>query len=662
MKPIVRRVLAAFLLCASAGPVCAADDVLAAGRRTFIEAMAAVPAHPTEPAGGDPDVLRQYPLYPYLAASRLRRQLGLAASAGAVTPGKSLPIDDAIAAFLAREGDRPVTSDLRREWLGSLAERQAWSRYLEHYQPDRDVSETLRCHSYTARIALGQTDGLADQVAATWLTPKSLPDACNASIDWWRARGGAGPDLTERRARLALGQGESSLARYLARALPSQSAGPILQWAALIERPAAEVAALIAHPERSVEVDALLDGWTRYARADAETAAAVFPALTAARDLDARAASPFALSVALALSWGRAPGALDFFRRVHEDDFDERAHEWHVRAALWARDWQQVAGAVAAMPEALRNQPRWRYWAGRASEQLGDVAAARTAYASVIGTDNWYAVHAAARLGLPFTPSLQALPLDDAEISRLALEPAFVTTRELMLCDLEPEATAEWRTAYEALPPDRQLQAIGLAARWGWHMQAIAAAARRGLFNDYPLLYPRTYDDEVKAAARRTGLDADFIYAIIRQESLYRPDARSSAGALGLMQLLPGTARSTARRAGLPVPTRAQLLQPAVNVSLGASFLASLATAFNGERTLATAAYNAGPNAVRRWLPDAPMDLDVWVENIPFNETRAYVQRVAWHTLVFGWLDGRKPREVAGWRRSIAAAQVANAP
>jgi soluble lytic murein transglycosylase len=655
-------VLAAFLLCAAAGQVYAADDDFADGRRAFIEAKAVVSVRPTEPAGGDPDVLRQYPLYSYLTASRLRRQLGLTASAGAVTPGKGPPIDEAIAAFLAREGDRPVTSDLRREWLGSLAERRAWSRYLEHYQPDRDVSVTLRCHSYTARIALARTEGLADQVAATWLTPASLPDDCDAAIDWWRARGGAGPDLTERRARLALGQGESSLARYLARTLSSQSAGPILQWAALIERPAVEVTSLIAHPERNVEADALLDGWTRYARADAEAAAAMLPALTAARDLDERAASPFALSVAMALSWSRAPGALDYFRRVHADDFDERAHEWHVRAALWARDWQGVASAVAAMPEALRNQPRWRYWGARASEQLGEVEAARAAYASVIGTDNWYAVHSAARLGQAFAPSLQPLPLDDAEISRLALEPAFVTMRELVLCDLEPEAIAEWHAAYDALPPDRQLQAIGLAARWGWHMQAIAAAARRGLFNDYALLYPRPYDYVVKAAAGRTGLDADFIYAIIRQESLYRADAGSSAGALGLMQLLPVTARSTARRAGLPVPNRAQLLQPTVNVPIGASFLASLVERFNGERALATAAYNAGPNAARRWLPGAHMDLDVWVENIPFNETRAYVQRVAWHMLVFDWLEERKPRDVAAWRRSIAAAQVASAP
>jgi soluble lytic murein transglycosylase len=122
------------------------------------------------------------------------------------------------------------------------------------------------------------------------------------------------------------------------------------------------------------------------------------------------------------------------------------------------------------------------------------------------------------------------------------------------------------------------------------------------------------------------------------------------------MQLLPETARITARRAGLPAPTRAQLTLPAVNIPLGSEFLASLVQRFDGEHALAAAGYNAGPNAAKRWLPPAPLDLDVWVENIPFNETRAYVQRVAWHALVFDWLTDRKAQDVKNWRRSVRPA------
>jgi soluble lytic murein transglycosylase len=646
-----------FALFALGSSARADDDTPPQVREAFVAAMAAVTGSPFAPTGGDSEVLQRYSLYPYLQAARLGRQLELIRPVAAQPGGDPrLPLDDDIAAFLAQQGDRPVTRKLRSAWLAHLAERQAWSTYVGQYREDRDTQSTLRCHWLAARVALGQTDELEAELTDTWLTAKSLPDACDPPLAWWRARGGPADVMVERRARLALAAGEAGLARFLARSLPAARAAPLLQWAALIEQPGREIPALIAQPAKAVEPQALADGWSRFARADAEAAAAAFPSLAQARGLEGRAASPYAVSVALALSWSRHPRALDFFRLAHADDFDERTHEWHVRAALWAGDWRAVAAAIAAMPADLRDQPRWRYWSARASEKLGDGAQARELYAAVIPTDNWYAAHAAARLDRKFTPRLEPLALSDAEVDALAAEAAFVRTRELLHCDMDAEATAEWRAAYDELPPSRQVQAVGLASRWGWHDQAIATAARQKLFNDYDVLYPRPFDADVRSASRRTGLPEELIYAIIRQESLFRADAASGAGAIGLMQLLPETARVTARRAGLPEPTRAQLIKPAVNIPLGSEFLASLVQRFEGETALAAAGYNAGPNAARRWRPAAPMDLDVWVENIPFNETRTYVQRVAWHALVFAWLADRKPREVSNWQRAVRPA------
>lgn len=630
-------------------------------RQAFVSAMASVESAPSAPPEGDPPALQEYVLYPYLQAARLQRQLALAAPGAAALADPRLPVDQAIASFLDAQGDAPVTARLRDAWLASLAARKAWPEYLRQFDRERDTLPSQQCHALAARAALDRTADLVEDLTRVWLTGKALPEACDAALDWWRSRGGPGEELVARRTRLALEAGDASLARFLARSLPAQRAAPYLQWAALIEQPAREIEALIATPDRPVEADALEDGWMRFARADAERAAATYPALVASRKLDARTASPHALAVALALSWSRLPGALDFFARVHPDDFDERAHEWHVRAALWAGDWKRAAAAIAAMPETLRAQSRWQYWQARASEQLGEFALARQGYAAVIPTDNWYSALASARLDRKVTPNLQPLALSDAEITRLAAIPGLVRTRELLSCRMETEAAAEWRAALDALPPPQQAQAIGLAARWGWHHQAIATAARQRIFNDYDLLYPRPFDAEVRDASRRTGLPDELIYAIIRQESLYRADAGSSAGALGLMQLLPATARTTARKAGLPEPTRSQLLQPAVNVPLGSSYLAGLLDRFDGETALATAGYNAGPNAAKRWLPPEPLDLDVWAENIPFNETRSYVQRVAWHALVFDWLETREGRDVSSLLRSVKPAPTATA-
>jgi soluble lytic murein transglycosylase len=651
---------ATLLFAVATTQVAAQADPYGEARPQFLAAWASVETAPLEPAPADSDALRSYPLYPYLQAARFKRQLAAATGARSSTPTADLlPLDTAIETFLAPLADQPVARGLRRDWLTSLASRRAWSKFVEEYAPDRDASDTnLRCQSFAARIALGRTDGLTAEITEAWLTPKSLPDTCEPAFDWLRARNGLGNELVERRARLALEGGEAALARYLAKSLPAATAAPLLQWASLIEQPQASVAALIATPSRTVEADALLDGWMRLARADADSAAAQFPALVESRHLDERSASPFALAVAQAQAWSRLPRALEFFARVHPDDFDERSHEWHARAALWAGDWARARKAIEAMPEALRNQNRWRYWAARSAEQLGDKAAAQQGYGAVLPTDNWYAVFSAARLGQPFAPTLKPVALNDAQITLLGTEPGFVRVRELLLCRLDNEAAAEWRATFDSLTPEQQVQAVGLAARWSWHMQAIAAAARQGLFNDYDLLYPRPYDSDVKAAALRTGLSETLIYAIIRQESLYRADAGSSAGALGLMQLLPETARRTANRWDLPVPTRSSLLTPSVNIPLGSAFLKSLLDRAAGQMPLAVAGYNAGPGAVRRWLPANPMETDVWAENIPFNETRAYVQRVAWHSLVFAWLNDRKPRDVSGWVGTIRAPAV----
>ena len=622
------------MIAALATPWNACADEYSAVRTRFRVAYAAAQAGGTGSTTPDDDALRAYPLYPYLQSARLEHDLGA---------------DAAIAEFLAGHGAEPYIRSLRGAWLADLGRRRQWETYLEHYDDAVDTNVTLRCYGLTARAALGRHGGLEEAVAEQWLTPSSLPDVCDPAFAWLRSRNLLTAELIERRARMALADGGPQLARYLAKSLPERTAAPLLQWAALIERPERSIDDLLADDERDVEPAALLAGWTLLARGDPEGAASRYAKLVETRDLDERAASPYTLATALGLAWSRNLRALEFFALVDGEDFDDVAHEWHARAALWAGDWQRATRAIEAMPESLRSQNRWRYWTARAREASGDGDAARAEYSAVMSTDNWYAVLSAARLGQRFSPTLQEIELDKRAIDELAREPGFLRTRELLLCDLVAEAATEWGIAYERLAPVQQVQAIGLADRWGWHHQSIAAAAQQTQFNDYPLLYPRPYDKEVRAAARLTDLPEELIYALIRQESLYRADASSSAGALGLMQLLPATARRAARRWGLREPGRADLLRPSINVPIGAGELKSLLERFDGQTLLATAAYNAGPGAVQRWLPATAMDNDIWVENIPFNETRTYVQRVAWHTLVFEWLDDRRSSDVETW-------------
>jgi soluble lytic murein transglycosylase len=646
----------ACLLALESISACRAQD-LAEGRVQFMAAYALANDGVTETTT-DSDVLRAYPLYPYLQAARIRRALDalLVNSRGGASTNPTAPTidaDAAAAAFLAEHAGEPVGESLRRTWLASLAARKQWNEYLAQYLSDLDGNPVLRCQSLSARAALGRTEGLADAIAQAWLTPESAPEACDGAFDWLRLRDGLTPELIERRGRLALAAGETNLARWLAKQLPESKASSLLQWASLIDAPQAAIDASIANPARPVEAEALLAGWSRLARSDVDAAIARFDALVAVRGIDARAASQYALPIALSLSWSRRPEALAWFARVHEDDFDERAHEWRTRAALWAGDWSAAARAIAAMPETLRTQARWRYWEARATEQLGDRKKARELYEAVIPSDNWFAALSAARLDRKVTPRLEPLALDAQQMDALEKKPAVARARELLYTGQRQLAPAEWRHALERLTPSTAVQAIGLASRWGWHDQAIATAAQQKIFNDYVLLYPRPFDREVYAARELSDLPEELIYAIMRQESLFRSDARSTAGALGLMQMLPTTAARTARKYDRRPPTRAELLIPEINVPLGAGELRWLLDRFDGQLQPAIASYNAGPGAARRWMPAAPMDIDVWVENIPFNETRAYVQRVSWHSIVFAWLRDREPRDASAWTGKI---------
>jgi soluble lytic murein transglycosylase len=619
-------------------------DPLAGPRAEFRKAYDRI-GTAAAPASGDSQALRGYVLYPYLEAARLAQAV--------VEGGANVPaaVDGKVASFLRTNDPQPVADGLRRSWLASLAQRTKWDQFLAFH---RDASDgvALRCHSFTARIELQRMEGLAQEITQAWLTPRSLPE-CERAFAWLRSTGVLGDELVEQRVRLALEGGNADFARQIAKPLPAERARPLLQWAALLESPRREIDALIAAPATPIDARALLAGWSQMARADHDAARQRFERLLQARKLDQRAASPFALALALPLSWDRDADALKYFARVDNADFDDYAREWQTRAALWTGDWKQAASSIAAMSEESRRTARWRYWAARAAEKSAEDSGAKQLYESILAEDNYYSAMAAARLERKITPNQQTLAADAAQLTRLGNLQPFRRARELWLSGLVSNAQAEWRFGQESLQPAARSQAIHLAARWGWHDQAVATASGERVFNDYTLLYPRPFEAQVATASRLSGLPTELIYGVIRQESLYRSDAVSSANARGLMQMLLDTARRTARQWKQPAPTEAKLFEPAVNVVLGSAHLKDLLDRFDGRLPFALASYNAGPGAVQRWLPPGPMDPDVWIENIPYNETRTYVQRIHWHTVVFAWLRDSQPQDTREWLKDL---------
>jgi len=651
--------LAALLLlaCRVTAPADAPDYTSA--RAQFLRAM----SQAAEPGSGgetdaaaepaDEPILRSYPLYPYLQAARIMQALTHTATAAA---------DRRAAGFLASYGQLPVSTQLRRSWLESLAQRAQWEVFLQVFR-EPGASDALRCQALTARIATAETAQLGPALVRQWLTTHEVPE-CDLPFAWGQDHGIITADLLERRARLALQAGNTALAKTLIERLPAPQASALREWAQLLDSPARSIDELLGQPGTTVLPEALLGGWSRLARQDPDGAVDRYPQLLRARNLNSESASPFALAVALPLAWRRDLRAEAFFARVNTHDLDDNALEWRARAALWAGNWPLVTQTIATMSETDRQSARWRYWSARALEQVGAVAPARLLFASLVPDDNYYSGLAAARLGMTAIPHPQPLALDAALRAHLAQVPALVRAHELLLCALRGEAMGEWQFAFDALTPAERQQTVPLAMEWGWYDLAVTAATTLHIFFDYDLLYPQPYEASVIAAAHAAQLPVSLVYSVIRQESLYRTDVVSSAGARGLMQLELSTAKPIARALKLPTPHITDLFDPQLNSALGAEHLHELLDRVNGQLPLALASYNAGIAAASRWLPADSIAPDVWVENIPYNETRAYVQRILWNTVVYGWLRSLgQAQDTATWLTPIhtpGAAQARN--
>jgi soluble lytic murein transglycosylase len=596
----------------------------------------------------DSPALQAYVIYDYLVAARLRRDL-------AASPGEDQ--DRAVDEFLRAHAGQPVTVALKHDWLLSLARRKRWDWFLPRSQDANDPQ--VICDRLTGRLATGSTAGLAQEVLARWILPQRQPDECDGVFTWLHTQAVLTPELAENRTRAALAADNPRLAREFVGDVPAPRSAPLLQWIQLLEAPAAGVALLAINPGTPVEPDALIAGFSRLSIADYPDASRLLPTLLERPGLTTAAQTRLRRAAALGAAYARAPDAVSAFAAVPADAGDVQVQEWRARAALWAGDFSQALAWIGAMPATLAVQPRWRYWRARALAATSGAAAAAGAFGEIAGMRDYYGYLAADRLQQTYNLNIHPSPEDLEAQTALSLQPGMIRAHALFDCDLADEAAAEWAVVVGSTAPAVKVQAAHLASRWGWYAQTIAVLAQAGEWNDVPLRYPRPYAAEVAQAANDAGVPDDWLFAIMRQESLFRKDAVSRADARGLMQMQPATAAAVARRWRLPAPARDELFDPSVALRLGADHVHELLEKYRGQLAPSLAAYNAGPNSVARWLPNDPKSADVWIENIPYAETRGYIQHILEHIVAFAAMRGAAPTRLTALLPDVEPAQRA---
>ncbi len=598
------------------------------------------------------DSLDGYPLQSYLRYADLKDRLAEA------------PMRE-IEQFIQDYAQSSVSSRLRAAWLAQLAQQKRWEDFLRVYQPYPDMQGVaLHCLQLRARLATGDTETPAqdwhDEVKELWLVGRSQPEECDAVFKSWHAQGSLTNDMIWQRIRLAMDNREPDLAVYLAKDLGAADRKLVEHWRRFHKDPAA----LLDHPDLKKDHlrvrDIVRYAIKRMARGNAGLAHAKWRSIKTRYAYSAQEAGETVRDIAVAAALQHDPGATTLFAAVPVGALDDNAHEWRVRAALLQQEWQAALNAIEDMPAGLRDKSPWRYWKARALEQTAQarnksssvpppaVSAAERIFSELARERSYYGFLAADRLHQPYQMNSTPVAASTEEWDALNRHLGIAQAYELYQLGLIGEARREWDHLPRTLDERQLHMAATLAARWGWHDRAIFTLAKAKITDDLELRFPLLYREQVMANAKNQDLDPSWVYGVMRQESAFMSDARSSAGAIGLMQLMPETGKAVARLLGNPIRHVKELFDADKNIELGVAYLRHVLDKNEQHHPLATASYNAGPQRARQWLPkQQDLPSDVWVENIPFTETRNYVQQVMAYTAIY---TNRMEREMTPLR------------
>ena len=566
--------------------------------------------------------LARHELAPYVEYWQLKAGLEEASSA-------------AVRAYLERYPNTPLADRLRADWLKLLGRTAVWHQFAVDWPPPASDDVELACYGVLYKW---QRDGDDALVAAKplWFTEKATPEACEPAFAALIQRGDLTPADRRARFRLAHEAGNLRTAQALGAGLPGKDRVPDREFGEVSREPLRALDrgnfAWTTGGGRELALFAL----ERAARADAGAAR---PAWVKVRDRMPEADRRYG-NARLAFHAARQlnPAANDWFREAGSVPLSADAHAWRVRAALRAQAWDDVAAAIDAMPEAQRQEAAWRYWRARSLAAQGRGDDANALLAVLAGETHFYGVLAAEALGRRFVPpaSVPVTPPADA-VAAFAARPAVKRAVKLAELDLRPESQREWIYVVRSLPDDDALLlAAGYASSVGLYDRAINTADRTQARHYYALRYLAPYRTEFEAAAKAHDVDVALLYAIARQESRFAVDIVSSAGAVGLMQLMPGTARWVAKQLARNDYRPALIGDAELNTQFGAYYFKYWLERLDRMPALAAAAYNAGPGRAQAWRPPAPLEGAIWVETIPFNETRDYVKKVLANAIVYG--------------------------
>ncbi|GLX78505.1 lytic transglycosylase [Thalassotalea insulae] len=572
--------------------------------------------------------LHFYPLQPYLDQKRLMTRMRLSSA-------------KEIANFLTKYEGSPLDWPLRKKWLNYLIKRNRQSLYIEFFQPTADAK--LTCYYLRYQLNKGAEEKpILAQVSSLWEVGKSQPKACDPLFKRWQQVGLRTPEVVWRRLAKAADGGKHTLIPYLTSLLPKEEQYLGKLWHK-VRRDPAYITNLSRFPTKNAkETNVFVYGIKRLIWRDQGRAIASYQQAKKVFNFSYQQQQQIAFKFALALASKHHPKASYWIEQVDDSHLTGNLVQWKIADVLRKQQWPAIKQALLSLPKPLQKSQQWQYWYARSLLATDEIQQGQQLMATLADKRHYYGFLAAGFSDKPM--NLQNKPLQITEQEKQALFENSAGKRAFELFHLGRYyfARKEWNYWLNQLDDRQKLVAAKLANEIGWFDRAIFTLSQVGYMDDVDLRFPLAFNDEINHHASKHAINPAWAFAITRRESSFMADANSSVGAKGLMQLMPATAKLLTRRKKV---SNKYLLDSENNINLGTKYLKNLLDRHQGNQVLATAAYNAGPSRVKKWLKTASsLPADIWIETIPFRETREYVKSVLAYQQIYQQKVGQSSR------------------
>lgn len=561
---------------------------------------------------GEIYALADYPLYPYLLRLKLERTM-------------SINTKRDVEQFLHDYHEQPVSYGLRYQWLNYLASRNHQRAFLDSYRSG--MGAKLTCTSLNYRLQNGEpAEQVLRDVDTLWLHGQSQPDECDPLFVKWKKAGLMSPAMVIKRIEIAAKEKNRRIIPYLKRQLPASDQYIADIWLSVTRNVSSvQKKGLFPLKNKQREIEALVWSLEKLAWQQPTLAAEVYARYEHKGIFSAAQRHVINRAIALSYTLEKSPQAHDWLEKAHAPGASDDITLWHVAHLLRTKQFDEVVRIIESAPETLKNKANYRYWLARSLEQSGQPMRATVLYQLLAKERHYYGFMASAHINA--SPSLKnnPAPKNSSAIAKLAVTPATLRAVEFFRLNRSTDARREWYYLLSHIPNGQITDAGILAYEWGLYDQAISSFARSGYWDDVERRFPLAFNDVFSEKAEAHNISTSFAMAIARRESSFRSDAVSPVGAAGLMQLMPGTAKYVAQTK----VSQSQLFDVNDNVEFGVQYLRYLMDKLDNNPVLVSASYNAGWRKVLEWLPvNEALPVDIWIENIPYKETRAYVKAV----------------------------------